>query len=128
MTATRVAVLTPPGSAAIAVLSIRGSHAWHVLRAHFRTARGDTPPEFAPAPGIFFGRFGRNAADEVLLTVHGPESFELHCHGGRQVVSWLLNVLRAERIEEIAWSDQANSDYANSTAAAILPFARTART
>ncbi|HKA05678.1 MAG TPA: GTPase [Gemmataceae bacterium] len=128
MTATRVAVLTPPGSAAIAVLSIRGPRAWPVLQSHFRTARSDALPESAPAPGIFFGRFGRYAADEVILTVRNAESIELHCHGGRQVVAWLLSVLRSEGIEEIAWPDLPNSDYADSTAAALLPFARTVRT
>jgi tRNA modification GTPase len=128
MTATRVAVLTPPGGAAIAVLSIRGPRAWPVVRSHFRTARGDTLPESVPALGILFGRFGRYAADEVLLTVQSADSFELHCHGGRQVVAWLLSVFRSEGIEEIAWSDQPNSRYANPTAAALLPFARTVRT
>jgi tRNA modification GTPase len=128
MNATRVAVLTPPGSAAVAVLSIRGSRAWPVLRQHFLTAKSDVLPESVPAPGILFGRFGRYAADEVLLTVQNSESFELHCHGGRQVVAWLLNLFRSEGIEEIASSDEPNVAYANPAAAALLPFTRTVRT
>jgi tRNA modification GTPase len=128
MTATLVAVLTPPGSAAIAVLSVRGPRAWPVLRSNFCNARGESLPESVPAPGIRFGRFGLYAADEVLLTVHNPEDFELHCHGGRQVVAWLLSLFRSEGFEEVGWSDQSDATYANPTSAALLPFARTVRT
>jgi len=127
MTPTRVAVLTPPGSAAIAVLSIRGPRAWEIIRSHFRTHRGASLSHQSSRPALWFGRFGGEVSDEVILAVQGAEHFELHCHGGLRIVRWLLDLLRSNRVEEISWSDAENSKYANPLAAAILPFARTVR-
>jgi tRNA modification GTPase len=128
MSATRVAVLTPPGSGAIAVLSIRGPGAWAVLRSQFITARGGRLPDSAPGLGLWFGRFGDAAGDEVIVAAHDPEHFELHCHGGRRVVAWLLDLLRSNGSEEATSADELDGQFANPLAAAILPFARTVRT
>jgi tRNA modification GTPase len=98
MTPTRVAVLTPHGSAAVAVIAVRGPDAWPAIRDLFRTNKGErlsTPPT-----GFTFGRLGDRTADEVILTSHSPETLEIHCHGGRQVVSWLLELFRARGIAE----------------------------
>jgi tRNA modification GTPase len=128
MTPTRVAVLTPPGSAAIAVLSLRGPRAWEIIRSHFRTGRGSSLPVDPLHPALWFGRFGGEVSDEVILASRVPELFELHCHGGRRVVHWLLTLLRSNGVEEVAWSDEEDPKYGNPLAAAILPFARTVRT
>jgi len=128
MTPTRVAVLTPPGSGAIAVLSIGGPDAWTIVRSNFRTARGDCLPDRALFPAMWFGRFGRDVADEVIVVARGPERVEIHCHGGRRVVQWLLDLLGAADVREQAWSEEWDGRYANQVAAALLPFARTVRT
>jgi tRNA modification GTPase len=126
MTDTRVAVLTPPGSGAIAVLAIRGRRAWPVIRDLFRSAVGRRLPEAAPESGVWFGRFGETSADEAILSTCGSDTFEIHCHGGRQIVAWLLGVLRSHEIEEDAWA--AGPVFADPAAVALLPFARTVRT
>lgn len=128
MTGTRAAVLTPPGSAAIAVLAVRGPGAWAAIRNHFHPARGNPLPETPAATGVRFGRFGGPTGDEVILVVRGPETFEVHCHGGRQVVGWLLDLLRSAGVEEVPWAEFGESRFADPTAAALLPFARTVRT
>jgi tRNA modification GTPase len=128
MTATRVAVLTPPGSGAIAVLSVRGPGAWTVLRSHFTTARGGRLPDSAPAQALWFGRFGGARADEVMLAAHDSEHFELHCHGGRRVVAWLVDLLRSQGAEEVTRPNDTISRFADPAAAAQLPFAGTVRT
>ena len=87
---TRVEVLTPAGSAAIAVVRLRGPNAWNLASAHFRPARG----ELAFVLGRFlFGRFGRDDADEVILLAHSAVDVEVHCHGGRHVVRWVVRQL-----------------------------------
>ena len=68
------------------------------------------------------------AADEVILAAHGPEHFELHCHGGRRVVAWLVDLLRSQGAEEVAWPSDTIPRFADPAAAAMLPFARTVRT
>jgi tRNA modification GTPase len=120
MTDTRVAVLTPPGSSAVAVLSVRGPRAWPVLQRLFRTSTGK--PLDKPPTGFVYGRLGDQAADEVILAAVAPDTFEVHCHGGRKIVAWLLGLLRengiAERTDEVDGPD----------AWRLLPFARTTRT
>lgn len=122
MSSTTVTVLTPPGSAAVAVLAIRGPDAWPVLRRVFRTSGGrqlNVPPT-----DFTFGRIGDQAADEVILAATGPDSFEVHCHGGARVVTWLLGVLNANGVS-------AHSPVPGTTraeAARLLPLARTVRT
>jgi tRNA modification GTPase len=107
MSDTRVAVLTPPGSAAVAVLSVRGPDAWPVLQRLFRSLAG-RPLQAAPT-GFVYGRFGDQSADEVILSAVGPDTFEVHCHGGRRVVAWLLQLLGesgiTERVEEVRGPD-----------------------
>jgi tRNA modification GTPase len=122
MTDTRVAVLTPPGSSAVAVLAVRGPNAWPVIHRLFRTAGGR---QLAAMPtGFVFGRLGDQASDEVILSAVAPEVFEVHCHGGQRVVSWLLGLLRANGIFEVDDRDPAGE----ADALMLLPFARTTRT
>jgi tRNA modification GTPase len=121
MSATHVAVLTPPGSAAVAVLAVRGPAAWPVIRELFRTTRGDSLS--APPAGFQLGRIGDRNSDEVILSAHNANSFEIHCHGGRQVVSWLLDLIRSRGIAE---SDPSQLGIVNPWD--LLPLARTPRT
>jgi tRNA modification GTPase len=122
MSPTQVSVLTPPGSAAVAVLAVRGPDAWPVLQRLFKNSRGE--PLAAPPGGFIFGRLGDQAADEVILAAAGSDSFEVHCHGGPRVVAWLLNLFRRSGISE---EPPAGGDRAPE-AARLLPLARTART
>jgi tRNA modification GTPase len=126
MTATRVAVLTPPGSSAVAVVGIRGPNAWPVVRDLFRTPKGSALA--APPTGFRFGRFGTGSADEVILSARGPDAFEVHTHGGRQVVDWLLRELRARGLLQVAAADDPGFRHLPSTAGALVPLARTVRT
>jgi tRNA modification GTPase len=126
MSTTQVAVLTPPGSAAIAVLSVRGPNAWTIVRRYFRPARGPLPD--TPSAGFRFGRFGDTATDEVVLVVRQPDWFEVHCHGGRRVVEWLLGLMTSSGATEATWSELPAPEFADPRAAALLPFARTVRT
>jgi tRNA modification GTPase len=122
MSPTHISVLTPPGSAAVAVLSVRGPDSWRVLRRLFRDGRDE--PLTAPPRGFAFGRVGDQAADEVILATVGPDDFEVHCHGGPRVVSWLLDLFRRHGISEAA----AAADGGVSEVARLLPLARTVRT
>jgi tRNA modification GTPase len=123
MSETTVALLTPAGSSALAVLSVRGPRAWPVIRALLRTAAGR---QFSDPPTSFlFGRIGDGSADEVFVVRVGPESYEVHCHGGRRVVAWLLDLFRANGINEE--STELPGPFAI-VAERLLPLARTTRT
>src|SRR5262249_55947147 len=98
--ATYAACLTPPGTGAIAVIAVRGPSAWEAARALFRPLRKSLPD--APEVGaLWFGHVGDGGvSDEGVLTVKQTEPvwLELHCHGGRQVVDWLLQLLREREL------------------------------
>ena len=85
--------LTAPGTAALAVLALHGPLAWCIVRGLFQPLL----PE-QPEPGTFrLGRFGDELGrDEIVLAVkEGPAwpVLEIHCHGGRQVLLWLQDLL-----------------------------------
>ncbi|MBA4066293.1 MAG: hypothetical protein C0501_21770 [Isosphaera sp.] len=86
---TRVAVLTPPGTGAIATVAVSGPRAWEFARRLFRPA-GQPLPDAPDLHRFRFGRLGDGAGDEVILAVTRPDAVEVHCHGGRRVVRWVV--------------------------------------
>jgi tRNA modification GTPase len=80
-----------------------------VVRELFRPASGRALPAEAEAGRFWLGRFGeetRGGADEVVLAVKrgGPAPWlELHCHGGREVVRLLTEVIAARGVEVCPW-------------------------
>lgn len=85
---TTVALLTPTGTGAIAVLELAGPDAWPAARKLFRPV-GKPLPESPILHHTWFGTLG----DEVLLSVKQIEPeivLEIQCHGGLQVVKRLF--------------------------------------
>jgi tRNA modification GTPase len=91
-----------------------------------------------PEVGRFWvGRLGeeaRGGSDEVVLAVRrsGPEPWlEIHCHGGREVVRLLEEVLAARGLETVPWPDlerRTGGDLLRAEALAALARAPTVRT
>lgn len=100
------AVLTPPGTAGVATIAVVGSDAWNALAPLFRRLRGQ-PLAAAPDPGsYFFGKIGPPPGDEVVLAARPDQSqpwFEIHCHGGTQVVEWVLELLAERQVTITNW-------------------------
>ena len=99
MTDTRVEVLTPPGAGAIATVAVTGPDAWEIVRRLFRPAGASSLPLAPPLHRFWFGHFGEGIGDEVVLAVRevSPETrVELHCHGGRHVVRWVVGQLAGQ--------------------------------
>jgi tRNA modification GTPase len=107
MTAARLACLTPPGTAAIATLALRGPAAWTLIR---ELAQPLLPVE--PEPGRFWltriGDKDRGEVDEVVVAVKElqPEPcVELHCHGGREIIRFLEELFSARGAQVCTWQD-----------------------
>jgi tRNA modification GTPase len=102
MSATEVTCLTPPGSGAIAVIALRGPEAWPIARRMLRPASKKPLPEAPTAGSSWFGRIGEGTGDEVILAVPSDALLvEVHCHGGRQVVRWLIEQFCREGCIEV---------------------------
>jgi tRNA modification GTPase len=130
-----VACLTPPGTAAVATLAVRGPGAWPLVRELFVPLSSTQPLPAEPVPGRFrLGRLGQALADEVVLSVKrsGPEpSLEIHCHGGREVVRLLLEMLEGKGARVCTWQElerRTADDPLQALALAALPQAPTVRT
>jgi tRNA modification GTPase len=89
-----VRVLTPPGTGAIATVAVVGPQAWAAVRSVFRPLKGILP-DVPPLHRVYFGTLGEGG-DEVVVGVRelDPEPrVEVHCHGGRRVVRWVVDLL-----------------------------------
>jgi tRNA modification GTPase len=118
-----VACLTPPGQGAVATLAVNGPRAWEVVRPLFRTRGGGELPVDPTAGSIFVGRLGIEVADEVVLAVKrvGPsQRLELHCHGGRANVRFLLDLMAARGLCVCTWHEFLQRTAADSLHAAAL--------
>jgi tRNA modification GTPase len=129
---THVACLTPAGQGALATLGLHGPRAWAAVRELFRLRSGAPLPE-VPEPGRFWlGRAGAGMADEVVLAVKQaePPLLELHCHGGREVVRYLLELFAALGLSVCTWQEflrHTTPDPLRAAAAVALASATTAR-
>jgi tRNA modification GTPase len=83
---TAVSLLTPPGTGAIATVEVRGPRAWELARKLFSPA-GKPLPESLEINRFWFGTLG---SDEVVLAATAKDAVEVHCHGGRRVVRWVI--------------------------------------
>jgi tRNA modification GTPase len=100
------AVLTPQGVAGIATVAVVGRDAWKVIAPLFRRPRGQ-PLAGAPDPGtVHFGTFGSPPGDEVVLAARPDQEmpwYEIHCHGGMQVVEWILEQVADKGATVTSW-------------------------
>ncbi|MBX7106499.1 MAG: 50S ribosome-binding GTPase [Gemmataceae bacterium] len=102
----RAARLTPAGTAGVATIAVAGPDAWAVVSPLFRRANGKSLID-APAPGkLHYGTFGTAPGDQVVLSARPdpPEPwYEIHCHGGMQIVAWLLEQIHEQGAEVVTW-------------------------
>lgn len=106
---TRVAALTPAGTGAIATVAVAGPEAWPVVRSQFRPASQKPLPDQPAANRFWFGTLGDGPGDEVVVAVKAldPEPWiEVHCHGGRRVVRWVVEQFVRAGCTEVEWNDR----------------------
>lgn len=131
---TWVACLTPSGRGAVATLGLSGPRAWEAVRPLFRTRAGGELPAAPEAGRFWLGRLGGDVADEVVLAVKssGPSPLlEIHGHGGREVVRFLLDLFAARGLRACSWPEflhLTESDPLRAAAATALAEAPTAGT
>lgn len=120
---TRVASLTPPGTAAIATLALCGSDAWDISRRLFRplSRKQSSLPARPVAGSCWIGKFGADLSDDVVLAVKRLEPLpwiEIHCHGGKEVVRMLLDLLVSHGAQSRSWQQFLAESYADPLQAA----------
>jgi tRNA modification GTPase len=99
---TCVSVLTPPGTGAIATVEVCGPRSWELARHLFRPANKKPLPEQPELHHFWFGTLA--GGDEVVLAVKRVEPdprVEVHCHGGRRVVRWVVDQFAARGVAAV---------------------------
>ncbi|AJG40542.1 tRNA modification GTPase TrmE [Thermotoga sp. RQ7] len=92
---TIVAVATPPGKGAIAILRLSGPESWGIVRKHFKTRSNIVPRK---AIHGWIRENGEDIDEVVVIFYRSPRSYtgedmvEVMCHGGPFVVKKLLDV------------------------------------
>ena len=137
MSDTVVSLLTPPGTGAIATVEVRGPRAWELARLLFKPA-GKPLPEAPEVNRFWFGTLGD---DEVILAVvasgglPSPDetpTIEVHCHGGRRIVQWVIDQFLAsggrQPPEETSTVQRLQGSLGGLTPARLLQYAPTLRT
>jgi tRNA modification GTPase len=137
-TPTHVACLTPAGIGAIATLALRGPRAWDVVRELFVRPGAKPLPEQAEVGCVWLGRIGETSgaktADDVVLTVKRTSPLpwlELHCHGGRESVRFLVEIFGSRGLQVGSWQqleEKTADDPLQALALAALVEAPTIRT
>ena len=112
---TYLARLTPPATAAIAVLAMRGPKVWQVLEKTFRPNSNrnrffEQLPSTAEPGQFWLGKMGESekAGDDIVLSLkrQTPEPWvEIHCHGGLQVLAMLEELLSSHGVTVCPWPE-----------------------
>jgi len=101
----RVALLTPPGRGALAVVGVAGSGALAAVARLFNP-RGPVPLAERSDGAIVFGRWGDPGRGEDLVVVRrSAERLEVHCHGGLAASEAVLASLEQSGAVRQTWQD-----------------------
>ena len=101
----QVALLTPPGRGALAVVGVAGSGALAAVARLF-VARGPASLADRPDGAVVFGRWGDPGRGEELVVVrHSAERLEVHCHGGLAASEAVLASLEQSGAVRQPWQE-----------------------
>lgn len=106
----RVALLTPAGRGALAVVGVAGTHALETVARLF-SPRGRCPLASRTEGGIVVGRWGDSERGEELVVVRrSADSLEVHCHGGLAASEAVLASLEAVGAVRQPWAEFLSAD------------------
>lgn len=101
----RVALLTPPGRGALAVVAVAGDGAVDTIAQLFHPS-GKFPLAERADGGIAFGRWGDPVGGEELVVVkRSNDSLEVHCHGGMAASEAVIRSLEAVGAVRQPWQE-----------------------
>ena len=93
----RVALLTPPGRGALAVVGVAGAKACDLADGLFQPRRGpplSARPDRSIAVGTWHSLAG-SPGEEIVVVRHAADRLEVHCHGGTAAAAAVIESLVA---------------------------------
>lgn len=98
-----VALLTPPGRGALAVVGVRGRGAVGLVDGLFQPRGGTTLAARADGT-IAFGSW-RSTGEDLVVVRHRSDRLEVHCHGGIAAPAAVIASLEACGVRQESWQD-----------------------
>jgi tRNA modification GTPase len=101
-----VALLTPPGRGALAVVGVAGGGAVAAVDRCFESRGGRVADR--PDGAICFGRWWAtpdSAGEELVVVRHASDRIEVHCHGGEAAAAAVLGSLVAAGATAVGWPE-----------------------
>lgn len=106
----RIALLTPAGRGALAVVGVAGIGAVELVRRLF-TARGGRPLAERPDGSIVFGRWADpERGEDVVVVRHAADRLEVHCHGGLAASAAVIRSLESLGAARQPWGEWLEGD------------------
>ncbi|HZZ27490.1 MAG TPA: GTPase [Pirellulales bacterium] len=103
-TLTTACMLTPTGRGAVAVVAVEGPLAMEIVQRFFQPKSARALAD-RPLGQIVYGRWGSQAAEDVIVCRRDLRGLEVHCHGGAAAVRRILDDLIAAGAEEQDWRE-----------------------
>jgi len=103
----RVALLTPAGRGALAVVGVTGREAI-AMAARLFSPRGPEPLAGRPDGAIVFGRWGDGGSgpgEDLIVVRRGADDLEIHCHGGFAASEAIITGLERLGAVRQAWTE-----------------------
>ncbi|MFM7244039.1 MAG: GTPase, partial [Planctomycetaceae bacterium] len=115
----RVALLTPPGRGALAVVGVAGGDAATVVDRLFAARRG--PPVAGRVDGAIACGSWRATGEDVVVVRLAADRLEVHGHGGAAAPAAVLESLVADGAMRADWREWLEGGPCSREAAALLP-------
>jgi len=102
--AARVALLTPVGRGAVAVVAVEGPAAVATVEPFF-VAANQKPLSQQPLGRIVFGRWRDRQGEELIVCRRSAEQLEVHCHGGTWAAKQIVEQLAQSGCRSVDWQE-----------------------
>jgi len=125
-----VCLLTPPGRGAVATLAVAGCASVAAVGRFFRPSAA-LPIESFVAGRIYYGRWGSERGEEIVVCRRSENELEIHCHGGKSAGQAIVDDLASAGGRLVDWREwlaRRTSDPIEQAAQVALAAARTERT
>lgn len=124
----RAALMTPGGTAGIAVIQVKGAGSVAAAAKIFRSRQG-RQVKLGDEPGrLWLGEIydGQEPVDQVVVAADGQrEEVDINCHGGPRIVQRILLLLQREGAEVVGWEKMIEGRSIREEVELFLPRCRT---
>ena len=126
---TRAALMTPGGTAGLAVIQIKGPESLAITGKIFKAKGKDSAASFTQ-DRLIYGNIceGREIIDKVVIAADAQrQTVDINCHGGQRIVQRIMLLLKKHGVEIGTWQELISAESIAGEVEMKLPEAKTRR-